>query len=274
MESMSETSGQRFASLAVAMADEAAARARNDFGRAQASLKPDGSDISDTDVAIQEMLVQRITAAYPDHAVLGEEVGYVPPSGVRRASPVYCWVTDPLDGTRNFVHGVPIFATAIAVLERGQPVFGLVRSLLTDDLYLAVRGAGSTCNGRPITASAKPVSLRTMVALQSTAGGNEASMVKTLAGGVVLRNLGSTALHLALVASGGMVGAVASECKFWDLAAGALLVEEAGGRCTNWAGDPWFPIAPESYRGQDLPFVAAGPGAYDQLLAKVKRGKR
>jgi myo-inositol-1(or 4)-monophosphatase len=271
---MSTSPGQSFAALAVALADEAASMARKDFGRAHAAVKPDGSEVSDTDVAIQRMIVQRITAAYPDHAVLGEEVGYVPPSGDRRASPAYCWITDPLDGTRNFVHGVPIFATAIAVLEHGQPVLGLVRSLLTDDVYLAVRGAGSTCNGRPIAASSKPVSLRTMVALQSTAGGNEASIVQTLAGGVVLRNLGSTALHLALVASGGMVGAVASECKFWDLVAGALLVEESGGRCTNWAGDSWFPIAPDSYHGQDLPFVAAGPGAYDELLAKVKRVKR
>lgn len=271
---MSNTPGQRFAALAGAMADEAAAMARKDFGRAQATLKSDGSDVSDTDLAIQQMMVERIAAAHPDHAVLGEEIGYVPPSGDRRAAPTYCWVTDPLDGTRNFVRGVPLFATAIAVLEHGQPVLGLVRSLLTNDVYLAVRGAGATHNRQPITASSQPAGLRTMVALQSTAGGNEASIVRTLAGRVVLRNLGSTALHLALVASGGVVGAVASECKLWDIAAGALLVEEAGGRCTNWTGDAWFPIAADTYRGQDLPFVAAGPGAYDDLLTKVKTATR
>jgi myo-inositol-1(or 4)-monophosphatase len=257
------------ADLATRMAAVAAEIARGRFGRATAALKADGSDVTDADTAIQDMMVERIAAAYPDHAIVGEEPGGRGGSAAVARDAEYCWVIDPLDGTRNFARGVPVFATSVALLAGGRPVMGLVRCLTGADVYLAIRGAGATLNGRKLAVDPRPCDLRSMVAVQSTIRAGDSRMLTTLSGVAVLRNLGSTALHLALVASGGFCGAVASECKLWDVAAGCLLVEEAGGLCTDWSGRSFLPFGLEAYVGRDVPFVAGGPATHPQLLARL-----
>jgi len=266
---MAENLIAQCAELAIRMAAVAAEIARDRFGRASTTLKADGSDVTDADTAIQDMMVERIAAAYPDHAIVGEEAGVFGCSALATRDAEYCWVIDPLDGTRNFVRGVPLFATSVALLLHGRPIMGLVRSLTGADAYLAIRGAGATLNGRRLVVDPGPCDLQSMVAAQSTVRTGGSRMLTALSGTAVLRNLGSTALHLALVAAGGFCGAVASECKIWDVAAGCLLVEEAGGVCTDWSGRTFLPFSLEAYEGRDVPFVAGGPATHPQLLARL-----
>ncbi|UCG16470.1 MAG: inositol monophosphatase [Phycisphaerales bacterium] len=268
---MTDRALDEYARLAMSMADEAAQTACYWFGRATASRKADGSDVTNADICIQEMMVERIRGAYGDHLIVGEETGVVGGSPADALRAEYCWVTDPLDGTRNFARAVPVFSTAITLLERGRPVVGVVQSLTTGDTYLATRGRGATHNGRALTANPQPCDERSMLAVQSTIRDGDRRILDSFAGTAVLRNLGSTALHLALVAAGGFCGAVGWECKLWDVAAGWLLVEEAGGLCTDWVGQSLIPFSAEAFAGRDVPFVAAGRQAHTQLLSRLAR---
>lgn len=266
---MSNEPYENMARLAETMASAAATLACDQFGRAAIGHKADGSEVTETDTQIQQMMVDRIRAAYPEHVVVGEEVGVIGGEASDAYAAEYCWVTDPLDGTRNYAYGVPIFGTAIAVLHRGRPAVGVVRSLTTGDTYVATRGGGAWHNGQPLAMGSGAFGPRSMVAVQSTIHGNDSRIVDALAGTAALRNLGSTALHMALAAAGAFVGAVASECKLWDVAAGWLLVDEAGGVCTDWAGRPIVPFGAHAYAGQDVPFVAASRTAHPVFLARL-----
>ena len=114
----------RFAGELTAAAGEIAMA---QFGATTSRQKPDGSEVTSADLAVQEMLIQRIRRRYADHAVIAEETiqadnGGHDPAGVR-----YCWIIDPVDGTRNYARRFPVFATSIAVMERGKPVVGAIR---------------------------------------------------------------------------------------------------------------------------------------------------
>jgi myo-inositol-1(or 4)-monophosphatase len=266
---MSNEHYESMARLAESMAADAAARACERFGRASIGHKADGSEVTETDTEIQQMMVDRVRAAYPHHLLVGEEVGVVGGDASDACAAEFCWVTDPLDGTRNYAYGVPVFGTAIAVLHGGRPVVGVVRSLTTGDSYVATRGGGARHNDRPLSIGTGSLGPRSMVAVQSTIRGNDSRIVDALAGTAALRNLGSTALHMALVAAGAFVGAVAYECKLWDVAAGSLLVQEAGGVCTDWVGQPVVPFGAHAYEGRDVPFVAAGLEAHQAFLTRL-----
>ncbi len=253
------------------LADEAGRIACDAFGTSIARRKADGSELTDADLAIQEMMVRAIQTAYPGHMILGEESGVVGGSAEQAEVAEYCWVTDPLDGTRNFAFGVPVFATSIALLHRGWPVVGLVRALPSGDTFLAVRGGGVTHNGREVSVGRAALGERSLVAVQSTIRGPDGWIVIGLAGTAALRNLGSTALHMALVASGAFAAAVAWECRLWDVAAGWLLIDEGGGVCTDWNGRPLVPFGRAGYGGAEVPFVAAGPESHGQFLSRIER---
>jgi myo-inositol-1(or 4)-monophosphatase len=198
-------------------------------------------------------------------------VGVLGASPREAATAEYCWVTDPLDGTRNFAFGVPVFATAIALLHRGRPVMGIVKSLNSGDTFVGVRHQGVTHDGRPVSVGRGVIAERSMVAVQSTIRGLDSRIVDALSGTAALRNLGSTALHMALVASGAFAGAVAWECRLWDVAAGWLLIDEAGGQCTDWSGGSLVPFAERAYAGSEVPFVAAGPESHERFRTRIAR---
>jgi myo-inositol-1(or 4)-monophosphatase len=266
---MSTEDYDELARFAVTLSDAAASIAGERFGRAAVGHKADGTEVTEADTRIQGMMVDRIGAAYPDHLLLGEEAGVVGGHASDAHLAEYCWVTDPLDGTRNFAFGVPVFSTSIALLQRGTPVVGLVRLLTTDDTYVATRGGGARHNDRIVSIDDQPLGPRSMVAVQSTIGGTDSRIVDALAGIAALRNLGSTALHMALVGAGAFAGAVAYECKLWDVAAGWLLVEEAGGQCTDWAGQTCTPFGLHAYEGRDVPFIAASRGAHREFVTRL-----
>lgn len=178
-----------------------------------------------------------IAAAYPDHAVLGEEGGEQGEAGEWR------WVVDPLDGTVNFAHGYPVFCASVALERRGESVVGAVYDPTRDELFTATRGGGAFLNGEALRVSETPA-LRTP-ALVSTGfpystGGerNLAHVAKLLRLGLPIRRPGAAALDLCNVACGRMDAYWEIGVQRWDVAAGALIVEEAGGAVSDLHGQP------------------------------------
>ena len=187
-----------------------------------------------SEAAIREV----IAATYPDHAVLGEEegLGAGPVAGAAR------WIVDPLDGTVNYAHGYPVFCASVGLEVGGQRVVGAVFDPTRNELFTATRGGGAFLNGKPIGVSATPT--LTTPALVATgfpydfSGGRNLALVERLLRlGVPVRRPGAAALDLCNVACGRMDAFWEFGLKPWDSAAGSLIVEEAGGRVTNAAGE-------------------------------------
>lgn len=269
---MDVTNYKPLCEFAARLADEAAAMALPRIGEAPSGRKADNSVVTDTDHAIQAHILAAVAREYPDHAVISEETIRRPNAHANHDQARYCWVIDPIDGTRNFVAGFPCFATSIAVLDRGRPVAAAVREHNTKALYTASLGDGAAINQRPI---------RVRVPLPGEdwlVGGPSSKDVLTTrvlekwihTRGLIYRNVGSSAVHLAWVASGALVAAFAKRCKIWDIAAGMLLVSEAGGSVTGVLGQNLLPLDLSAPPDTDIPFLAAEPAAHARLLNLIR----
>lgn len=213
----------------------------------------------------EEFVVEAILARYPDHAILAEEGG-------RRgnAESPFLWVVDPLDGTTNFVHGLRIFCVSIALMHEGKPIAGCVYAPALDECYCAARGNGATRNGERIHVSPNTELIDALVVTGFPA--NRKAILDPLVGMVrtaledtrgVLR-LGAAAIDFSWVAAGHLDAFYEYGIKPWDMAAGWLLVEEAGGRVTGLSGELFDPFRPR--------VLASNGGIHDALLETLKRG--
>jgi len=257
--------------LAVRLTSEATSRIQEFAVHIDIQRKPDDSVVTQTDHALQRRMVSEIQRAFPNHAIVAEETRSDAATLDPRTSQ-YVWVIDPLDGTRNYAVGFPCFATAIAVLEQGRPVVGVVREHNVHRTYAAVLGGGATVNGTPLVRRESLVSHDHLVGISST---KDAVTVRTLQAlvptkGLILRNLGSAAMHLALVADGGLSAAFGVKAKIWDLAAGALLLSETGGVLTDLEGRPMVPFDLAAEADRDLPFLCGCPAMHARILSLIR----
>lgn len=195
--------------------------------------------VTDHDRRSEALIVAALQRAFPDHAIHAEEKG-----AVNHTRSPYLWLIDPLDGTTNFAHGFPVFAVSLGLLHRGEPLVGVVYDPARDECFSAIRGGGATLNGRPIRVSSVP-SLDTALlatgfpydrrARPDNNVGLVARFVRRCQG---LRRAGAAALDLAYVACGRLDGYWELRLHPWDVAAGALLVLEAGGQASDLIGGP------------------------------------
>lgn len=185
--------------------------------------------VTEVDRASEALIVERILAARPLDGILGEEgAARAGSSGVR-------WVIDPLDGTTNYLYGLPAYAVSIAAEHSGTVVAGVVYDAAHDDLYAAAGGEGATCNGKPIVVS---LADQLLIALVGTGFGyspvrraKQALLLQSVIAGIRdIRRAGSAALDLCSVACGRLDAYFEWGLQPWDMAAGRLIVEEAGGR--------------------------------------------
>ena len=200
--------------------------------------------VTDMDRRAEALIVETLRTRYPDHSILTEEAGVLP------GRTTYHWVIDPLDGTTNYAHGVPIYAVSIALEAEGVPVLGVIYDPSRDECFVAERGGGSSLNGRPIHISGTLSLCESVLATgfaytiraprHTNLAEHEALSLRCRA----IREIGSAALSLAAVAAGRFDGFWELRLGPWDVAAGALLVEEAGGRVTDLAGGPLDRRAP------------------------------
>lgn len=193
-------------------------------------------EVTATDRAAEAAILELLDAE-SEHAILSEESG-----GVRDPEAAR-WVVDPLDGTTNYSRKLPLFCVSIGLMHGRRPELGVVLNPLTGDWYAAERGRGCYRNGEPARVSDKADPATAVVFLQHGYQAPDrqrfAAVAQRLAVTSYARDLGTTALELAYVASGSADGHVCSGDELWDFAAGMVLVEEAGGRVTDWRGHPW-----------------------------------
>jgi myo-inositol-1(or 4)-monophosphatase len=225
-------------------------KSRNDFA-------------SDVDRQAELEITGILQKAYPGHAVLGEEHGFKGPE-----SSDFVWVIDPLDGTTNFLHGFPQFAVSIALFHRGKVERGVVYDPVKQELFTAVRGAGATLNNRRIRVTPQKgltgALLGTGIPFKDQSFldaylGMLKSLLKDAAG---IRRAGSAALDLAYVAAGRLDGFWEIGLNQWDMAAGVLLIQEAGGLVSDLeGGDRYF---------ENGSIVCANPKLHGPMLDLIR----
>ncbi len=225
-------------------------KSRNDF-------------VSDVDRQAEREIVNILQKAYPGHAVLGEEHGAQGPSDSE-----YVWVIDPLDGTTNFLHGFPQFAVSIALFHRGKVERGVVYDPVKQELFTAARGAGATLNNRRLRVTKQKglqgALLGTGIPFKDQSYIDEylAMMKSLLKDAAGIRRAGSAALDLAYVAAGRFDGFWEIGLQQWDMAAGVLLVLEAGGLVSDLeGGDKFFETGS---------IVTANPKLHQPMLELIR----
>jgi myo-inositol-1(or 4)-monophosphatase len=229
-----------FKQTAIEAARKSARILRSRFGNISRIRKKAAAEIvTEADTESEEMILATIRAEFPDHAVLSEECGLI------TGASEYKWIVDPLDGTINFAHQIPIFAISIALAVRDTIVLGIILDPLNDELYSAVSGQGAQLNGQPIQVSATRTIAESLLVTGFPYNVREifesvmlryGSCLKASQG---MRRLGSAALDLCYVACGRFEGFWEQCLKPWDSAAGALMVAEAGGRVTTFSDRPY-----------------------------------
>lgn len=221
--------------FALALCDEADSIATASFERGPTiSMKPDGTPVTDADKAIERLIRERLAERFPSDGVLGEEFGQ---EGQHQRQ----WVIDPIDGTKNFAGGIPLWSTLLALQVEGRSVVGVVSIPGVGERYWAAAGAGAYRNGSPLKVSDVDVPAEAMVLFGDLEGilGTpiEAPFLDVIRGARRTRGFGD-AWGYGIVASGNAEAMIEPALMLWDVAAPAAIVEEAGGRITQLDGTP------------------------------------
>lgn len=196
--------------------------------------------VSEVDRMAEQLIIRDLRRAYPGHAFVGEETGE---QGRSRQT----WVIDPLDGTHNFLRGFPHFCVSIAMLDAGDPIYGVIYDPLRDETFTASKGDGAFLNERRIRVTSRESVAGALLCTgfpyrQRRHLDAQMDMTKALLGSAEdVRRTGSAALDLAYIACGRIDGYYETGLKVWDMAAGCLLVREAGGRYCDMAGRDGIP---------------------------------
>ena len=231
--------------LAIETAREAGAILREKLGSVVVEFKGTVDLVTDADRASEALIEQRISGTFPDHRLVGEEgIARDPGSG---DDANFAWIVDPLDGTTNYAHGYPHFAVSIALAYDRTVLLGVVYDPMRDELFFAERGAGATLNGRPLRLSTASELIRALLATgfsyDLSERGEQLRVWERLQGQTQgIRRDGAAALNLAYVGAGRLDGFWERPLQPWDMAAGSLIVEEAGGIVSDYAGDLFTPF--------------------------------
>lgn len=205
------------------------------------STKSAGDFVTEVDKQCEQIIVETLSRAYPTHGFIGEESGN---SGKSDAQ--YVWVIDPLDGTTNFIHGIPHFAVSIALLKDGVPTQAVVYDPCKNEIFTATKGSGATQDRKRIRVSTQTRLINSLVATgfpfreDDDYAGYLKSMQQMMEATSGLRRMGSAALDLCWVANGRFDGYWERGIKIWDIAAGALIALEAGALVSDYSGESTF----------------------------------
>lgn len=238
---------------------------RDHFGHArQVRTKCDRGDVvTQADLDSDALIISRIREAFPDDGILTEESGALSlPEGQR------IWIVDPLDGTRNFSRGIPIFCVSIGVSQGGRPIAGVIYDPIHDELYHAVEGQGAFLNGERLQVSEQDdleLIMVNMAWTKVTSDGRSfmPHAVKLVEKTNYTRRYGSAALALAYTAAGRLHATVLVDLKPWDVAAGMLMITEAGGIATDFYNKPVILPKPS------IDILSANPSLHEILMREI-----
>lgn len=218
--------------------------------------KSNKSLVAKADLDANKAVIDTIKSHFPEHSILSEETGY------NKNKSDYKWVIDPLDGTHNFIHGIPIFGTSIALEYKNEAVLGILYFPVLKITAVAEKGKGAFVNGKRVKVSKKGSLDYSYLLLEYSLSERQrtAALIKKLRNKTIdVRNFGSAIYDLFLVASGKSEAYITFKTNEWDVAAGILLVEEAGGKVTGLDG--------KKYSLTDTEFLVSN-GKIDKKLLK------
>jgi myo-inositol-1(or 4)-monophosphatase len=253
--------------MAARKAGDLISQASRELDKIKVVSKGAGDYVSDIDHAAEKAIVETLLNAYPNHSILAEEGSTNEQSGTPYAESRFKWIIDPIDGTTNFIHGLPQFAVSIALQVDGVTEQAVIYAPASNDLFTASKGLGAFCNNRRMRVSKR---VRLIDALLATSFPVKTAIEAREFGELMLdlnaqtagvRRMGSAVLDLANVANGGLDGYYGVGLKPWDIAAGALMVTEAGGLIADALGESDY-LSTGSV-------VAGSPKIFTQLLPRV-----
>ncbi len=242
-------------------------RASLDLERLQVARKGPRDYVTEVDRAAEEAIIEILRTAYPEHAFLGEESGQQQPARAGSEPPAFQWIIDPLDGTTNFIHGVPTYAVSIALAERGQVTQAVIYDPARNEMFTASRGSGAFLNDRRVRVSGRVRYHDALLGARwpGSFGPDQSAMkrFRDMAEGCAgVRRTGSSVLDLAYVAAGRFDGFCGVGLKPWDMAAASLMVLEAGGLIAGFDGEQtWMSTGN---------VVAASPKIFAQMIAYLQ----
>jgi len=222
--------------------------------------------VTEADHAAEKAIFEVIKSEYPDHFILSEEAGEI------KMDSEYKWIIDPIDGTVNFANGIPICCVSIGIEKNGKMLLGAVYNPFINEFYFAQKGYGATLNDKKISVSNKTEVIKSCLVtgfpytyLDSPNGPLQV-FERFIRKGVPVRRLGSAAIDLCWVAAGRFDGFYEHKLSAWDSAAGFLMVEEAGGKVTDFEGNYYSPYQPH--------LLATNGKIHDEMLAVVNNKKQ
>ncbi|GAB5465992.1 MAG: inositol monophosphatase family protein [Candidatus Kapaibacteriales bacterium] len=221
--------------LIVEAAKEAGKLQVSGFNSTMSIIDKDGTNniVTEYDFKVEKSIIDRIKKSFPNHSIIAEE------SGKSLKSDDNLWIIDPIDGTVNFSKGIPVFCVSLAYMKMGEIILGCIFNPITNELFFAEKGEGAFLNGKEIKVSDKEVFSNSLLATgfpyKSEDGYQKilSSLNTIIAKGIPIRRMGSAAIDLAYTACGRFDGFWENGLNPWDVAAGILLVEEAGGKVLN-----------------------------------------
>lgn len=254
---------ERIKQVGIAAACKGGEVLQKHYGRLRSIRKKSAIDlVTEADLGSESAIIDTIAAAFPDHAILAEESGNRAGSGGR-------WIIDPLDGTTNFAHNLPLFCVSIAFAVNDDIQAGFVLAPLLGELFVALTNQGAELNGKPIEVSATKTIADSLLVTgfpydhQRTFDPLIARFGRCLSASQGVRRLGSAALDLCYVASGRFDGFWEQRLKPWDTAAGFLIATEAGARTTVFSGAPYAVDKDE--------IVSTNGAIHDELLSLLEQ---
>ena len=266
---MPEETSPRFLATAVQAVTRAGAMQLAGVDHLRVEKKGTIDLVTQIDRDVEQMFRALIAERFPDHVVLGEEFES---RGDRQREAEYTWVFDPVDGTTNYAHGLPIFCCACSLERYGEPIVSAIYDPTRRELFTAERGAGAWLNGTPMRVSTGGALIDSLLctgfpySVQTDSGYLLDLFGDFLRVARAVRRLGSAAIDMAYVAAGRLDGFWEVKLNPWDVSAGALMVEEAGGRVTGLSGMPF-----SSRTGE---VVATNGRIHDEMLAIIRRRNR
>jgi myo-inositol-1(or 4)-monophosphatase len=251
--------------FAQAMAKKGGAILRANFGRLSAGqIHSKGAHdvVTSADKKVESMYAELIKKTFPAHGIIGEEGTSKSPGRE------WVWILDPLDGTKNYSIGNPFFCTSICLLHNGQPALSVIYEPITNNLYHAVKGGGAFLNGRKIHVSKnadikKSMLLYCHAATPAAIKEMEHIVVRLKLAARDAARLRAAGSEMALIAKGSCDAYLMNQLPIWDLAPGALLVREAGGRATDFDGNEWMP-------GFNTIIVSNGSAIHQEVIKIIR----
>jgi len=224
--------------------------------------------VTEGDRQAQKLIINRLREYFPHHGLLAEEDGFSTAAKERK----YQWIIDPLDGTTNYAHSYPVFCVSLALEREGEVILGVVYDPNFQECFTALRGRGATCNDRPIKVSSIQELDKSLLAtgfpydVRTSEVNNIDHFINFLRRSQAVRRCGSAAIDLCYVACGRFDGFWELKLNPWDVAAGALIVNEAGGVVSDFQGNPLDIYGAE--------IVASNGKIHQEMIQVLSRGKR